>query len=182
MKYTEEHDLWMTNDKLFFDQLQVGRAGEVKVASRLMLNGIPVQLPPLEVRDKVEDRFEFRDQADLYAGPWAKPYRIEVKHLNYEFEDKNTFPWQNVIVVTTNKWSNILASGSELPIAFVMASQKGNGMFCVPVENTKPYWKKRVVRDRVRNMDVEVFQVDIAHCVDIEALIKWLRSKCEDMH
>ena len=175
MKYTEEHELWMTNDKLFFNQLEVGREGELKVAQYLLTNGIPVQLPPLRVRENVEDRSEFRNQADLYTGPWnRKPYRIEVKHLDYAFSSSFDFPWKNVIVVTTNKWDNVKQSGNT-PLCFVMVSQQGSGMFVIP-EWTEKYWEKRVVRDRKRNMDIEVWQVDTKHAREMDSLVTWLKG------
>jgi len=163
---------------LFFEQLKIGREGEIKVANRLMMSGIPVQLPALRVRSNVDKRFEYRDQADLWAGPWRSPKRIEVKHVKVEFTSVLDFPFDDVAVVTSHKWERVKNS-SKPPMCFVIVSQKTGGMFTVPTSMSKE-WFEKSVRDSVRNIDVDIMCASKAHCKSIEELIYYLRVLSDD--
>lgn len=174
MTFTKEHQDWLENDELFFGQLRVGREGEIKVAHQLLFAGIPVQLPPLQIRESVEQRGEFSDQADLYAGPWNKPKRIEVKHVDVRFDSLKTFPFNDVVVVSTNKWRNVCDAGNK-PIAFVIVSQYSESMFAVPL-STEEKWRIKLIRDNLRGMSIEVLVVDKKECKEISELIKYLRN------
>jgi len=172
MPLEKAHQDWLKNDDLFIEQLLIGRDGELKIGRELQKRGVTVQVTPLEIRKDVNDRDEFKNQADMYAWKGDRKYRIEVKSLNYAFTGIGDFPFNNAIIVSANKWRNIVDAGNK-PAAWVLVSRKSTGIVVVP-GSSEPMWFKESIFDGVRKIRFDAMKVNKKHLRSFESLVQYL--------
>lgn len=164
---------WVENDELFKEKLDFGREAEVKVATALMMAGIPVQLTPQEFRKNFNDRHRFLEEVDVWAGPWGSPFRIEVHHIKYEFNGVSDYPWPEITVI--KKWK--YDAQRIRPTCFVFVSEPTGAMIVVSTRHDNK-WTAKKLWDKERKHEVEVYQADMKYAVDFKELVEWLQQMC----
>ena len=145
---------WIENEDLAIKQFEIGWAWQRFVGCYFAAHGLPVELPPLKIRESVADISKFADERDLVVAG----QRIEVKSRSFYFtSDPRTFPWDRPFVDTFGGYE----VKTDKPIAYVFVSQVTGALLSTPAsaEERDAYWTTVVRPDRMRNIQRETFYV-----------------------
>ena len=164
---------WHKNDKLFREQLQIGRGYEAYVAGLFIDEGFGVKVPSQKIRPTVEERAAYRDKRDMYVQcPDGFVAEIEVKSANLAFTGPHDNPYPNTIVDGVD-----IIEAKKPPFAFVRVSQRTPGGMIVVPGKTKEHWRVRKVKDSVRGHDNEFYECPVKHAVTFQELVFWMKRK-----
>lgn len=143
---------WIENDELARAQFEVGWRWQRYVGDFFAAHDLPVELPPLKIRQSVDQIDEFADEWDLkVAGE-----RIEVKSRDLIFSSNpRSFPHPTALVDTVSGYD----AHEKKPRAYIFVSQKTGSLLATPSSQKEcdAFWSKTVKSDRVRNINGEVF-------------------------
>lgn len=162
---------WFENDELFFEELREGHRAAEAVGDALSQRELEVVVTPLEVRERVEDRYDFADEHDLLVGR-ARPCRIDVKSRGLNFEGPVDYPYETALVDTVAGWRQ----KTHKPVAIVLVSQATGGMAVIR-GSSEDRWRSRRRYDRRRRIEDDFLEVDKHELATFDALVDWLRER-----
>lgn len=171
MADSQEIENWLSNDSLFFAELEQGYTYSIEVARRFRKLGINATVPPLSKRIHVDDRDLYDDQADIVV-PGDPDYTIEVKSRNLQFECEHDFPYETVFVDTVRGWDQ----KQPKPIAIVMVSRQTLGMAVIK-GSTRSAWTTEQRYDNVRKFSDTFYMASREQLVGFGRLISFLRQR-----
>lgn len=134
---------WIENDSLFREQLAAGYAWQQYLLDAIKSEGVPATLPPLVVRQTIDQIPEFVDSADIRVGSDI----IEVKSRNLVFGDVKSFPFADIFVDTVPGWEG----KAKKPIAYACISQVTGAVIWTPGDDCRD-WQVVTKRDGVRHI------------------------------
>ena len=162
---------WLSNDALFFSELEKGHEFSVEVARRLRMLGIEATVPPISKRIHVDDRDLYDNEADIIV-PGNPLYVIEVKSRDLNFECAHDFPYPTVFVDTVRGWEQ----KNPRPIAIVMISRRTLGTAVVK-GSTRRLWTTEQAFDHVRRLSDIFYVMPREHLVGFGQLVTFLRNQ-----
>jgi hypothetical protein len=116
-------------DEKFKARLDVGNSHVDRLAERLTLDGLRVEIPKREYRKTYSDRHRFKDEIDLIVNGKV----LEVKSRDLKWTTLEDFPFRSdgVFIGTVDKWKALKKSG-KIPFAVVIMSQHSDAAIVVP--------------------------------------------------
>jgi hypothetical protein len=165
--------VWHENDDLLRRQLLIGHEWACYAATSIEhRTRLTVDVSPFEMRENLADRRRFADEWDLTVnGP--KGVRLEVKSRDLPFTGPGDFPHETAFVYSVRGWE----AKTHRPAAVLLVSQQNGGIAVVKVSGAQD-WYRRQIRDTVRGVTYDVFEVDRALLADLDGLCEWLLRRC----
>ena len=159
---------WLDNDKLFFEQLEIGHSWAQYVADKICQRNIPCYATKMEKRSSKSDRFRFRTEKDILFD--NMPGYLDVKANSYKFsDDPMSFPYKAPFVDTAHGWAN----KAEKPLAVLLVSQQTGSIIVIPV-STEKMWVPVKKFDRVRKIEDTFLTIDKSLIRTFDEFIEWL--------
>jgi hypothetical protein len=156
---------WNQNDDLFFSELKEGYAWQQLPALFFVLQGLPVRMPALTVRESIRDAGEWLSSEDLIVNDHV----LEVKSRNERFVSPGTFPFDTVFVDTVTGFE----SKETKPLAYIMVSRKTGAMLWLYTDNS--LWSKLSRFDRVRKIQENFYAAPRELLRPLDSLIGLLK-------
>jgi hypothetical protein len=104
------------DDASFVDDLLNSESHVAKVASWLRKCGYKPEVSKIRIRDNVENMNEFSDDGDLFVSD----NRIEAKQRMLDFDSKESFPYQTIIVDVAHTWDR----AEQKPLAYILTNKE----------------------------------------------------------
>jgi hypothetical protein len=143
------------NDKhdKFVKRLFGSRGAVFRVAEWLNTGGYTIKIPPIVAAQAHENPADFFDEGDLFrqrkGGEWE---RVEVKGSGYDFTDKNSWPYRQMIV--SNKAAVERGTGSV--VAYVILSSNWDWVAIIK-DDTREHWTVETLHAKNTNKDEEFY-------------------------
>jgi hypothetical protein len=162
---------WLKNDKLFFEQLEIGHSWANYVAQKICERDISCYATQMEKRKNANDRFRFRSEKDILFN--NMPGYLDVKANSYNFgDDPQTFPYKSPFVDTAHGWSK----KPEKPLAVLLVSQQTGSIIVIPV-STEKMWVPIKKFDRIRKIEDTFLTIDKSLIKTFDEFIEWLTAR-----
>lgn len=147
-------ELFEKNDPHFVDDLKKSNDHVWRIAKWLQKKGYAVTVLPLRIREKIEDMSQFSDSGDIEIRQ-----RVEVKQRFLDFHDKESYPFQTVIVDVAHTWDN----ARPKPFAYIITNKSSS--CCLMVKgDTKKHWKKVEKMDKKKQRMRTFYECPIEYC------------------
>ena len=135
-------------DERYFAAFRVGHKINEYVASVLRERQVWAHCPPLRIRKSL-------DEIDYYTKKGkdviTRAGSLECKGRTVSFGwEPSSFPFPDQFVDTVESFD----SKEEMPVAYVMVSQKTKGIVVLPV-STREQWTKKFVYDKTKKREYE---------------------------
>lgn len=88
----------MTQYSRFINRLDKSRPAVFRVAEYLHKSGFTVTIPAIHFTPSAERHAEFLDDGDIFAEKNNEKHRIEVKHIDTDFHDLESWPYKITLV------------------------------------------------------------------------------------
>lgn len=144
------------NDPNFERDLADSDLAVMKIADFLRSKGYPVMVPPVRVRESIEEMSEYSDDGDLFLLQ-----RIEVKRRGIAFNTKEEFErqYKTVIVDVCHAWDKAVPK----PVAYYILNKAGTCALVVR-RNTSEHWRKVTKMDRVKRRQRSFYECPVELC------------------
>lgn len=167
----QEQPAWMQNDKLFLQQLALGRRYQGLVALRLAALGCGVEIAPLRVRGDVKDRHAYSDSGDLFVSNAAGVrVTVEVKSRDRAFTCPADYEWDDILVRADKPWNG------DIPAAHFFISQVTESILVV-ADTSRPQWIRREIYDQKRGIKYAAFYCPRARIGTVLQWVKWFKAR-----
>jgi len=154
---------WADNDELFKKELEAGFEWQLKVAKYLKQCGFNPKVPKLTFRDKIADAHLYKDLEDIECCGKL----IEVKSRKLYFTCPNDFPYDTIMIDTTDGWD-----GKEnKPDAYVCISRFTDKMIVLPSRKTCKHWVKTRRFDNTRKIYVDSYECHREHWRSMDSFV-----------
>ena len=138
-------------DPNFPEDLEESKAAVWRAARWLSDRGNHVTVRHTRLREKIEERGEFRALGDLDILQ-----RVEVKGRGLDFTSLEDFPFPTIIVCTVHSWDR----AEPKPHAYLMVNREMTHLGVV-LGSTSKHWKQRTVFDRRRGREIANYECPI---------------------
>lgn len=161
---------WFKNDALFEDELRRGHSWAQRLAEALTAQGLTVDLTPLVLRERIEDRQDFANEGDLVVRTARGRLLIESKSRDLAFTSVEDYPYSTALVDTVSGWDQ----KQDKPWAVVLTSQITEARLVIPV-SSKPEWRQVERFDNVRQIRDKFYEVERCRLRPFEELVDRLK-------
>ena len=164
---------WLSNDALFFRELETGHKWASHTVRRLADAGIDARLTPMTIRTHVDNRSDYSNEADITVDMAGGQFIIESKSRNLTFSDDPTsFPYRTSFVDTVRGWDQ----KTTKPRAVVIVSQQTKAALVVSAK-TRRRWTTIETTDRVRGITDVWYQIDRSLLLPFSTLTDYINRK-----
>lgn len=156
----------------FQELLREGYPWQVYVGNFLRLRGLPVEIPPLEVREKPSTEPYENEKGDLNVGGII----IESKGISQSFYKSGDYPHDTVIVDSVSGWKDKEKRG-RLPKAFINVSKYTSSMMWLSVKESRHVWIEERRYFENTNIFQQTFVCDTRLWHPIDELVVTLKAE-----
>lgn len=164
---------WFENDALFERELRRGHSWAQRLAEALTAQGLTVELTPLVLRERIEQRGDFANEGDLVVSTGHGPVLLESKSRDLTFTCADDYPFQTALVDTVSGWNQ----KTDKPKAIVLTSQPTGARLVISIRRTRHLWRQKRRRDATRGIVDTFYEVPRSALMPFDVLVEWLKAE-----
>lgn len=155
--------------RMVMDKFSEGHEWQKYVGTFLRLNGLPVYIPELEVRQAPStDPYE-NDRGDVWVGEIL----LECKTTFVRFTYPGDFKYPTPMLDTASGWEK----KTEKPRVYIVTSRMTGAMMWLSVKESQEFWIKQRKYDTVQKQDRTFLMCDRKWWHPIDELVAILKDE-----
>lgn len=125
------------------------------VAQYIHSKGVTVTVPAVFIAPSKEHYNSYIDQGDIIIHRDNSKETIEVKHQSWDWTRHEDIPWDEIIVCARKSYDR----HTQKPSAYFLVNKQLTHALVIPT-STHDQWTTKVIRDKVKNWDQEMYMIN----------------------